>query len=162
MRVEPVQGMTLAYFQMAADEAKLATCTRARCGSVIVKDGVVLAGGFNAPAGEDEAQRKCEVSFDKSAKPAYDTTCCVHAEWNAILNALKAHGRDVEGSTLYFMRVDDAGNFTGAGQPFCTVCSRLSLQSGIAQFVLWHADQALFYDTAEYNLASYAPYESAK
>ena len=160
MRIEPVESMTEAYFQMAADEAEHATCLRARCGSVIVKDGVVLAGGFNAPAGNDEAQRKCEAVFDKSAKPAYDTTCCVHAEWNAILTALKAHGNAVEGSTLYFMRIDDEGNFTGSGKPFCTVCSRLSLQSGISEFVLWHDGKAQFYNTAEYNLASYAPFEA--
>ena len=159
MRVVPAVGDIATYFSLAAQQATQATCYRAHCGTVIVKDGEVIGAGFNAPPGGDESQRKCEQEFDQSLKPKYDKTCCVHAEWNAIINALREHGSDVAGSTLYFMRVDDEGNFTGAGKPFCTVCSRLSLEAGITEFVLHHDGNAQIYDTSEYNLASYAPYE---
>lgn len=38
------------YMELAADQARKATCTDARCGAVIVKDGEVIGKGFNSPA----------------------------------------------------------------------------------------------------------------
>lgn len=144
------------YFTLAAREAADATCHRAKCGSVIIsRGGIVIGRGHNSPPDDDESQRTCDVKdWDFNKKPKYDKTCCVHAEWNAILDACKHHGNDIEGSTLYFMRIDDNGNFTDASTPFCTVCSRLALQSGIATFALWN-EKPVLYDTAEYNLLSY-------
>lgn len=143
------------YFEEARDVAVQATCTRARCGSVVVSnDGTVIGRGFNAPPLGDESQRMCEVELDKSIKQNNDKTCCVHAEWNAILDALKNHPQDIEGSTLYFMRVNDEGEFTEAGDPYCTVCSRLALQSGISTFGLWNNEPQMI-DTKEYNQKSY-------
>lgn len=31
----------------------------------------------------------------------------------------KKAGNDIEGSTLYFMRIDDKAHFTDADEPFC-------------------------------------------
>ena len=143
------------FFEEARQVALGATCTRARCGSVVVsKDREVIGRGFNAPPLGDESQRMCEVELDKSIKQNNDKTCCVHAEWNAILDALKNHPQDIEGSTLYFMRVSDEGEFTEAGDPYCTVCSRLALQSGISTFGLWNNGPQMI-DTKEYNQKSY-------
>ena len=144
------------FFQVAADEAKLATCRRASCGAIIVSNqGSVIGKGHNSPPLGNETQRTCMVDdFDFAKKPKYDKTCCVHAEWNAILDACKHFPDEIVGSTLYFMRVDNSGDFTNAGEPYCTVCSRLSLESGIATFVLWN-DSPQFYDTAQYNTLSY-------
>ena len=55
---------------------------------------------------------------------------------------------------LYFMRVDDEGSFTDAGEPYCTTCSRFTLESGISQFALWNEGAAAIYHTAEYNRES--------
>lgn len=144
------------YFTLAAEEARLATCYRAHCGSVIVsKEGNVIGKGHNSPPNDDEAQRTCNTNdYDYDKKPKYDKTCCVHAEWNAILDACKQHGNAIEGSTLYFMRIDENGNFTNADTPFCTVCSRLALESGVAVFALWNTKPVL-YDSSEYNVLSY-------
>ena len=143
------------FFEQARQVALGATCTRARCGSVVVsKDGDVIGHGFNAPPLGDESQRMCEVELDRSIKQNNDKTCCVHAEWNAILDALKNHPQEIEGSTLYFMRVNDEGEFTEAGEPYCTVCSRLALQSGISTFGLWNSGPQMF-DAKEYNQKSY-------
>lgn len=143
------------YFAYAAEAAKRATCTRARCGSVIVSaKGEVIGSGFNAPALGLESQRMCDNSYDVSIKPKSDKTCCVHAEWNAILDASINYGSQILGSTLYFMRVDDNGNWTDAGEPYCTVCSRLALQSGVAVFGLWESKPRMI-DTESYNLLSY-------
>ena len=60
----------------------------------------------------------------------------------------------MEGSTLYFMRVNEEGEFTEAGQPYCTVCSRLALQSGIKTFGLWNNGPDMI-PADRYNLRSY-------
>jgi deoxycytidylate deaminase len=144
------------YFEEARQAARQATCRRAHCGSVIVaKDGSIIGRGFNAPPNNDESQRMCDVELNKSIKQNNDKTCCVHAEWNAILDALKHHSTELEGSTLYFMRVDDAGEFTEAGEPYCTICSRLALQSGIKTFGLWNGGPDMI-GTDVYNQKSYS------
>lgn len=144
------------FFKEAQEVAMRATCSRARCGSVIVsKAGQIIGRGYNAPPLGDESQRMCEVELDQSIKKNNDKTCCVHAEWNAIIDALKSHADAIAGSILYFMRVNDAGEFTEAGQPYCTVCSRLALESGISTFGLWN-DGPEMIPADEYNLRSYA------
>jgi len=146
------------YFKEAAKIAKQATCHRARCGSVIVSaSGKIIGKGFNAPPLDDESQRRCGIQYNNTKKPKYDTTCCIHAEWNAIINALQKHPKEIVGSTLYFMRIADNGSFIGAGEPFCTVCSRLALQSGVAFFCLWASEPKIF-DTKSYNDLSYEFY----
>ncbi|MBC7868885.1 hypothetical protein H7X69_01750 [Candidatus Saccharibacteria bacterium] len=143
------------YFEEAATVAKHATCYRARCGSVIVsKKNVIIGRGFNAPPLGDETQRTCDVEYHTDKKPKSDKTCCVHAEWNAIIDALKNYPEEIEGSTLYFMRIAGDNSFTEAGDPYCTVCSRLALQSGIEWFGLWNGGPQMI-DTKKYNRLSY-------
>ena len=144
------------YFTQAQKVAQQATCTRAKCGSVVVSaDGEVIGRGYNAPPLGDESQRMCDVELDKTIKQRNDKTCCVHAEWNAIIDALKHHGDKIDGSTLYFMRVGDDGEYTEAGDPYCTVCSRLALESGVKTFGLWNKGPEMI-DTHIYNQKSYA------
>ena len=51
----------LFYFEKAAEQTRLATCHRAKCGALVVsKDGEILCEGFNAPALNDESLRRCE------------------------------------------------------------------------------------------------------
>lgn len=147
------------YFEEARKVATRAKCTRAKCGAVVVSRGGEIVGrGYNAPPLEDESQRMCDTKLDQSIKKNNDKTCCVHAEWNAILDALKNSSEKVAGSTLYFMRVDEEGNFTEAGDPYCTVCSRLALQSGVAEFALWNGGPDIV-DTKKYNIKSYEYYK---
>lgn len=80
----------------------------------------------------------------------------MHAEWNAALDAQSNASADqLEGSRLYFMRVDNSGDFTDAGEPYCTVCSRITMQAGIGEFALWNKNGADVYEIAEYNKLSY-------
>lgn len=149
------------FFIQAQHVAQKATCDRAKCGSVIVsRDGRVIGKGYNAPPLGDESQRMCAAPLNTSIKQNNDKTCCVHAEWNAILDALKQHPDLVSGSTLYFMRVNEDGEFTEAGEPYCTVCSRLALESGVVTFGLWN-DGPEMIDTAVYNRRSYDYYQYA-
>ena|SRR3989344_620374 len=142
------------YFKIAGEEAKKALCLRDRCGSIIVSNGEIIGRGYNAPPKDDISQRRCEDEFKPSPKPKSDRTCCVHAEWRAILDAVR-NIKDISGSTLYFTRVDDGGNILMSGKPYCTVCSRFALDTGIKYFGLWHEEGIRLYETLEYNKLSY-------
>lgn len=142
------------YFQEAGKEAEKSLCLRARCGAVIVRDGQIIGKGYNAPPHDDPDQRMCVTDYRTSPKPKSDRTCCVHAEWRAILDAIR-NVNDISGSTLYFTRVDATGALLHSGQPYCTVCSRLALDTGISYFGLWHPDGIKLYDTRGYNKLSY-------
>lgn len=139
------------FFNEAADQAKLATCTRAKCGSVIVQNKIIIGTGFNSPAG---SVSKCHLDLHESSKPKSDRTCCMHAEWRAILDAISKH-TDLKGSILYFTRVDENGDMVKSGEPYCTVCSRFALDVGISYFALWHKEGIKIYETEEYNELSY-------
>jgi hypothetical protein len=95
---------------------------------------------------------------DYAKKPKYDKTCCVHAEWRAVIDACKRNADKIGGLVLYFMRIDEEGNFTDAGEPFCTTCSRFTMEAGISEFVLWNDDGADLYPLAEYDQKSYEFY----
>ena len=41
------------------------------------------------------------------------------------------------------------------GKPYCTVCSRMALDTGIDKFVLWHGEGICEYPTDRYNKLSY-------
>lgn len=143
------------YFEEARKVAAHATCNRAHCGAVIVTyDGEIIGRGYNAPPLGDESQRQCDSILNKTIKQSNDKTCCVHAEWSAIIDALKHHGTKIEGSTLYFMRVNDKNERTEAGDPYCTVCSRLAMESGIKTFGLWNKGPEMF-EVSDYNKKSY-------
>jgi len=138
----------------AAGIADKALCLKAKCGAIIVKDGEIIGEGYNAPPLDKEENRTCDKEFSPG-KLKYDKTCCMHAEWRAIMDALKRNSKKIKGSTLYFTRVDESGNIKKSGKPYCTVCSRMVLDAGIEKFVLWHEEGICEYPTGEYNRLSY-------
>jgi deoxycytidylate deaminase len=142
------------YFKQAAIEATGALCLRDKCGAIIVLNGNIIGRGSNGPAQNNTKLCKCNLNLVDSPKPKSDRTCCMHAEWRAIIDAIR-NTRDLQGSTLYFTRVDQDGNILKSGQPYCTVCSRLALDTGISYFSLWHDSGIKIYDTTEYNELSY-------
>ena len=142
------------YFKEAGRVAEKALCLRDKCGAVIIMSGEIIGKGYNAPPQDDIDYRKCHLELVESLKPKSDRTCCMHAEWRAILVALPT-GKII-GSTLYFVRIDDEGNIKESnGVPYCTVCSRLALDTGIAYFGLWTKEGAKMFETKEYNEISY-------
>ena len=142
------------FFREAGEVAKLALCFRDKCGAVVVSEGVIIGSGYNAPPQDAVTDRKCHLELVVSSKPKSDRTCCMHAEWRAILSALPT-GKIV-GATLYFTRVDDKGDLLESdGIPYCTVCSRLALDIGIKYFGLWTSEGAKMFETKEYNELSY-------
>lgn len=143
------------WIDEAVREARNATCERSLCGSVIVKDGVIIGRGHNTPAGNNENQRRCSADKASYDRKVTDKTCCVHAEERAIMDALRTNPEHVVGSTLYFARLDEHGALAPSGAPYCTLCSKLALDVGISFFVLYHSDGPHAYPTDEYNILSY-------
>lgn len=149
------------WMREAAKIAGKALCLRAKCGTVIVKDGEVIGRGYNAPPLDKEENRVCGKEFG-SGKPKYDMTCCMHAEWRAVMDALKRNPKKLPGSKLYFTRVDEGGNIKKSGKPYCTVCSRMALDAGVSEFILWHENGICAYPTDEYNKLSYSYREESR
>lgn len=144
----------IGWMKKAAEVAEMASCFKAKCGTVIVKKGKLIGKGYNAPPLDEEKNRVCNEEFGVG-KPKSDRTCCMHAEWRAIMDALKRNPEKLKGSKLYFTRIDENGEIKKSGKPYCTVCSRMALDVGIAYFILWHEEGILEYPTDEYNKLSY-------
>ncbi|MDD2566051.1 MAG: deaminase [Candidatus Gracilibacteria bacterium] len=145
----------LEYLEEARIVGLQATCTRSKCGSVIVKNGEIIGVGYNSPASELENQRRCSCNKDDYHKKVTDKTCCIHAEQRAIMDALRKNPDKIIGSRLYFSRLDDIGNIKYSGEPYCTICSKMSLDVGIREFVLYKKEGICVYETGEYNDLSY-------
>ncbi|HEY9703790.1 MAG TPA: hypothetical protein V6C58_15180 [Allocoleopsis sp.] len=144
------------FMHLALEIAKKSTCTRSKCGTIIVsKSGVVIGVGYNSPPGNLDSKCRCKNSKDIYHKKVTDKTCCVHAEQRAIMDALARHSDLIKGSKLYFIRLDENNEKSFAGKPYCTICSKMALDSGVAEFHLWHEDGITSYNTEEYNDLSY-------
>lgn len=131
-----------------------ALCLRSRCGAALVRGGEILARGHNGPPRDDLSLRVCDTIQPSIGKPKSDRTCCLHAEWRALLEALSTRPDAVEGSTMVFCRVDAQGGLLASGNPYCTVCSRLTLDRGVRSWVLWHEGGPVEYDAREYHVLS--------
>jgi len=147
------EQVAMSYLSLAAEIAKKSSCLRSKCGSVIVKDGRVIGQGYNSPPGDVCLERCLKDDLPKGFKS--DKTCCVHAEQRAIRDADRKNPDLVVGSRLYFTRLDDEGLPMRVGKPYCTICSKATLDAGIAEFVLWHDEGVAVYDTKEYNDLSF-------
>lgn len=143
------------YFHLAAEVAKNATCERSKCWSVIVNNWEIIWTWYNSPVKGLESQRRCTCDKDSYHKKVTDKTCCIHAEQRAILDALRQNGDKLEWSHLYFIRLDWEWNISRAWEPYCTICSKLSLETWVKYFYLWKDEWVVQYNTEEYNLLSY-------
>ncbi|MFO0764321.1 MAG: hypothetical protein U0518_05745 [Candidatus Gracilibacteria bacterium] len=143
------------WLNQAAKIALRATCERSKCGCVIVSNNECIGIGCNTPPKSHESQRRCSCSKDGYHKKVTDKTCCIHAEQRAILDALRNHPDKINGSRLYFIRLDEENKPSFAGKPYCTICSKMALDVGIAEFVLSHQEGICVYNTEEYNDLSY-------
>ncbi len=132
--------------------AILSTCKRSKCGAVIVNElGFVLAKGYNSmPC---HAITDC---FKDSLAPTFksDRTCCVHAEQRAIIDILTKN-YPLDNTSLFFLRIDENCNPLYSGEPYCSICSKLALDVGITNFVLYKPEGWTSYTTEEYNTLTF-------
>jgi len=143
------------FIEEAVKVAKQSSCERAKCGSVIVKENEIIGQGFNSPPNNLESQKRCNNNKDNYHKKVTDKTCCIHAEQRAIMNALKTNPEKLKNSKLYFIRLNENNEKEYAGNPYCTICSKMALDTGIKEFILMHKDGIKIYKTDEYNSLSY-------
>ena len=135
----------------AAKVAEGSLCLRVKCGSVVVKNKEVIGKGYNAPPLDNLEYRVCLDENRRSREYSYDHTCCIHAEERAMMDTLKTNPKKMRGSKIYFTRLNESW----AKNPYCTVCSRMALDMGIAGFVLKHEDGICEYTTDEYTALSF-------
>lgn len=150
------QKEAIKIFDKAVQIARKSTCLRDKCGSVIMKNGKVIGVGFNSTPAGLESQRRCLRKHELSSNFKSDKTCCIHAEQRAIIDALRRNPNKIKGSRIYFVRLDTKDNKKPSGMPYCTICSKISLDVGIKEFVLWHENGIYVYNTEEYNNLSFA------
>lgn len=148
--------LTRVILEETAQLAQQASCLRSRCGSMILCGTEVIGRGVNTPPGESEAQRRCTHEKTSYHPRVTDKTCCIHAEQRAIMDALRTHPEKLVGARLVFARLASDGTVARAGAPYCTICSKMALDVGIKEFVLWHEEGITVYDTQEYNTLSFA------
>lgn len=143
------------YIQECAKIALNSKCERAKCGSIIVKEKEIIGVGFNSPPANKEAQRRCSASKESYDKKITDKTCCIHAEQRAIFDALAKNAEKIKGSTIYFVRLNKKEDLEKAGEPYCTICSKMALDVGISEFILFKEEGICSYNTEEYNNISF-------
>lgn len=141
------------FFNEALKICDESFCLSSQGGCVIVKNGLIIGRGTNSPPGNVKI-KKCEKD-ELPENFRSDRTCCVHAEERAIMDAFALGKEMLDGSTLFFIR-KKSGQKVFAGKPYCTICSKLALDVGIMEFVLWHENGITAYDTREYNELSFA------
>ena len=113
------------YMNMAVAASLRSTCMRRKVGAVIVKDNRILATGYNgAPCGLPNCIDNCNRCYRSAhnipSGQMLDMCYAVHAEQNAIMNALKT-GEDLKGAVLYVNTYP------------CVTCFKLTVQSGIKE-----------------------------
>jgi dCMP deaminase len=111
------------YMEMARSWSKLSRAVRKKVGALIVKNGTIIADGFNGtPSG---FENECEEAMNDTEGNfvGYQTKWYVlHAEANAIMKMARST-QSCEGATLYITYSP------------CAECSKLILQAGITRIV---------------------------
>lgn len=122
------------FLNIAAEVAKRSTCLRRQYGAVIVKDGVIIATGYNGAArGEPNCCDEGVCWREANNIPhgeRYELCKAVHAEENALINGDRA---DMVGATLYLAGFEN-GNRIPDPAP-CLMCERKIKNAQIAKFV---------------------------
>jgi deoxycytidylate deaminase len=142
------------WISRAGKEAENSLCLRSSCGAIVAKDYNCLGKGFNSPPGNIKLERCFKDTLPENFKSNRD--CCNHAEERAIVLARdKWSPVSVQGSTLYFARINENKKIITVGKPYCTQCSKMALDNKIAKWVLLHDFGFCEYDAEEYNEISF-------
>lgn len=120
------------YLNIATTVASRSTCLKKHYGAVIVKDGEVIATGFN---GTPRNEPHCYTCTKKSGNKDMDEYCscpAVHAEQNAIISAAR---KDMLGATLYLVGCEASSGTVIKDTYPCEICLRLIKNSGINRVI---------------------------
>lgn len=143
------------YIIAAKDEAVKATCKKAKYGAVIVSHGRIIGKGFNSPPGNLDIMRRCGMDKKGLHARITDKTCCIHAEQRAKDDATKTNPNGVRNSFMYLARVDEKGSMMMCSKPYCTLCSKMLVDAGIAGIVFMQKEGITSYGAFTFNNESY-------
>ena len=121
------------YLNIAQEVAGRCTCLRRHYGAIIVKDDEVISTGY---VGAPRKRKNCTdigvcVREEKQIARGerYELCRSVHAEANAILSPSR---RDMLGSALYLVGIDNKTGRYVENASSCAMCKRLIINAGIA------------------------------
>ncbi len=126
------------YLEITKVISMRSTCIRARAGTVIVKNDVIISTGYSgSPRGELNCCDTGICERDRlGIEPGRNYELChsVHSETNAIINAARSGVPVIDGDMyIYFERLD--GQKIKHGGP-CMMCARIIKNAGIRKFVI--------------------------
>lgn len=117
--------MDRVYMDMAYEQAEKSVCLRAKVGAVLVKDGMVVAQGYNNVVGGIKPCKEIGCLRDALNIPSgQKREVCrnICAEQLAITEAAR-NGIEIDGSTAYITKFP------------CFICAKLLVSSGISEIV---------------------------
>lgn len=129
------------YLGIAKAVCLRSPCIRRQFGSIIVKDDVVVATGYNGPARGVVNCMEVGCLKDELDLPhysGYDYCPGVHAEENSIINAAR-HGASVLEGILYLYGQKFGDSTPIEGKP-CDRCKRAIINAGIKEVVIKKSD----------------------
>lgn len=117
--------MDRVYMDMAYEQAEKSICLRAKVGAVLVKDGAVIAQGYNNVVG---GIRPCKeigclrdhLNIESGTRREVCRNIC--AEQLAISEAAR-NGVEIDGSTAYITTFP------------CHICAKLLVSSGVSEII---------------------------
>ena len=125
------------YLDIAQTVSERATCLRRRFGSIIVKNDVIVATGYNgAPRGRKnctdlESCHREELGIPRGER--YELCRSIHSEANAIIAASR---NDMLGATLYMCCTSPLNGEILPDTGNCMMCKRQIINAGIEWVVI--------------------------
>jgi len=148
--------MRIEALQYAAQQSR---CLKAACGALIVDGLEIISKGANGPAGDEPC--RCQDEYQLLINNRHDLTCCMHAEWRAIISALKVKAFRLPISKLLFVRLtSDKKRLAICDNIYCTVCSRMILDCKIKEVILLQSQGLTAYTAQEFNDLSFKYYKN--
>jgi len=136
------------YINIAGEVASRSSCFRAKHGSVIVKEGQIIATGYVG------APRKTKDCFEREnclrrelqipSGQRYELCRSIHSEQNAIINAARA-GISLLDAKMYLCsaRIDEDGKEILINSYPCFICKKMIINAGINEIVSRQSDGSL-------------------
>ncbi len=124
------------YLNIAKEIAKRATCFRVKFGAVIIRDGQIIATGYNgASRGTKDCFQRGECLRNELKIPhgeRYEICRSVHAEQNAIINSARA-GVSLLGGDMFIYGEDHQGESVDAFP--CFICKKMLINAGLNRII---------------------------
>lgn len=124
------------YLGIAEAVSKRSTCIRRQYGAVIVKNDEIISTGYNGSP--RDTVNCCDVDYcwrevnGIAHGKEYESCLAVHAEQNAIISANR---KDMIGSTLYLVGLENGQRMESDSVAACKICARMIINSGVIEVI---------------------------